>query len=272
MLAAQRPDGGWGAPGSYALVPTLSAVEALLAVLARGEAGGRPTIGDCELVGAVDRGMATLVGWLGDETLRLPDTPAVDLIVPALVEAINRHVDNLPASLLRWRPGTRLGLPPGMSSARLVGVRRLIASGAAVPAKLAHSLEVVGSAAGLPSGIGPGQLGTVGASPAATAAWIAVPGRTDGTVAAQDHLEALALRQGGPVPCPIPITVFERAWILSGLARAGIAFTAHRDLVDSLVSRTRTNGDSHRAGPARRRRHHRRHALRTRTPRYAHRA
>ncbi|MEU5831306.1 prenyltransferase, partial [Micromonospora tulbaghiae] len=35
LLARQRPDGGWGGPGGYALVPTLSAVEALLAVLHR---------------------------------------------------------------------------------------------------------------------------------------------------------------------------------------------------------------------------------------------
>ncbi|MEV4630303.1 prenyltransferase/squalene oxidase repeat-containing protein [Micromonospora sp. NPDC049523] len=236
VLAAQRPDGGWGAPGSYALVPTLSAVEALLAVLRQGATAGRHTIAESELAGAVDRGMATLLGWLGDATLRLPDTPAVDLIVPALVEAINRHLDGPPASLSGWLTGPRLGLPPGMSYARLRGVRRLIASGTQVPAKLAHSFEVVGPAAGLPSGIGPLRYGAVGASPAATAAWIAVAGQADGTDAARRYLETLALRQGGPVPCPTPITVFERAWVLSGLTRAGVNLAVRPELVDGLVS------------------------------------
>ncbi|MGW4465151.1 prenyltransferase [Micromonospora sp. NPDC004704] len=236
VLAAQRPDGGWGAPGGYALVPTLSAVEALLAVLCRDAAAGRRTIGESDLVGAVHRGIAALVGWLADGTLRLPDTPAVDLIVPALVEAINRHLDDPPASLSGWPTGTRLGLPSGMSHARLIGVRRLIASGAEVPAKLAHSFEVVGPAAGLPSGIGPLRYGAVGASPAATAAWLAVAGPADGTDAARRYLETLALRQGGPVPCPTPISVFERAWVLSGLARAGVSFAARPELVESLVS------------------------------------
>ncbi|WP_329100671.1 prenyltransferase [Micromonospora sp. NBC_01699] len=235
VLAAQRGDGGWGPPGGYALVPTLSAVEALLAVLRRDAAGGRFTVAGPALVGAVDRGLAALAGWLGDETLRLPDTPAIDLIVPALVEAINRHLDDPPARPSGWRPGPSLGLPAGMSGARLVAVRRLVAAGAEVPAKLAHSFEVVGAAAGLPSGILPGRYGTVGASPAATAAWIAAAGRADGTDAARTHLEALAPVQDGPVPCPTPITVFERAWILSGLARAGVDFTAPRELVDSLV-------------------------------------
>ncbi|MEV6517756.1 prenyltransferase, partial [Micromonospora chalcea] len=35
LLGRQRPDGGWGGAGGYALVPTLSAVEALLTVLRR---------------------------------------------------------------------------------------------------------------------------------------------------------------------------------------------------------------------------------------------
>jgi hypothetical protein len=265
VLSAQRPDGGWGAPDGYGLVPTLSAVEALLTVLRRGPTGRRSAVAGWELAGAADRGMATLVGWLGDEALHLPDTPAVDLIVPALVESINRHLDDPSGWPSGWRPGPRLGLPPGMSAGRLVAVRRLIAAGAQVPAKLAHSFEVVGPGAGIPSGIGPGRYGTVGASPAATAAWLAVAGRTDHPVAEQDgaagggdagwaegaggygdrqpsgagaartYLETLARGRGGPVPCPTPITVFERAWVLSGLARAGVRFTARRELVDSLV-------------------------------------
>ncbi|MFK3978974.1 prenyltransferase/squalene oxidase repeat-containing protein [Micromonospora sp. NPDC050397] len=232
VLAAQRPDGGWGPPGGYAVVPTLSAVEALLTVLER---GGPYPVGAAELSVAAGRGLVALAGWLGDTTLVLPDTPAVDLIVPALVEAINVRLGCLSSAPSGWRPDARLGLPSGMTTERLRAVRRLISSGATVPAKLAHSFEVVGPSAGLSSAVGPGRLGTVGASPAATAAWIGAAGAAEGTVEACRHLAALASRDGGPVPCPVPITVFERSWVVSELARAGVPFTAHGDLAESLV-------------------------------------
>ncbi|RKR86405.1 prenyltransferase/squalene oxidase-like repeat protein [Micromonospora pisi] len=241
VLAAQRADGGWGPPGGYALVPTLSAVESLLTVLRADEAGSPPAVRRTEVLASVERALVTLGGWLGDEGPNVPDTPAVDLIVPALVEAINVRLDRLPADSLTPQARTPLGLPRGMGGDRLVGVRRLIASGARVPAKLAHSFEVVGAAAGAPPGVGPGRLGTVGASPAATAAWIAVAGAARG---ARSHLRELALRQGGPVPCPIPITVFERAWVSSGLARVGIPLRARRELVESLTAALGPTGAS----------------------------
>ncbi|MFI6761090.1 prenyltransferase/squalene oxidase repeat-containing protein [Micromonospora sp. NPDC050417] len=244
VLAAQRADGGWGPPGGYALVPTLSAVEALLTVLRAGEDGRPPTIGRAEVLASVERALVVLRGWLGDEGPRVPDTPAVDLIVPAMVEAINVHVDRLPADLVEAWARAPLGLPREMGDDRLVGVRRLIASGRRVPAKLAHSFEVVGPAAGATPGIGPGRLGTVGASPAATAAWIAVAGTARGVHRARAHLRELALRQGGPVPCPIPVTVFERAWVSSGLARVGIPLGGRRELVESLSAALGPTGAS----------------------------
>ncbi|MFC7639782.1 hypothetical protein ACFQX6_01025 [Streptosporangium lutulentum] len=52
LLNAQRPDGGWGAPGGYALVPTLSVTEALLAELGRENSGA----GRAVLAAAAERG------------------------------------------------------------------------------------------------------------------------------------------------------------------------------------------------------------------------
>lgn len=215
LLCVQRPDGGWGPPGGYAVVPTLSATEALLA------AGPRP---------AAERGLAFLRRLL-PAAASVPDTPAADLIVPALVERINE------------RTGAALPLPAGIDGRRLAAVRQHFRSGAAVPEKLLHALEVLGDGARDARGVRPVGPGAVGASPAATAAWLGGPRAS----AAISYLGAAARRHGGPVPCATPITVFERAWVLGGLARAGVAFTASTGIVASLTADWGPSGTA--AGP-----------------------
>ncbi|MGW5671596.1 prenyltransferase, partial [Micromonospora sp. NPDC003776] len=135
LLDGQRSDGGWGAPEGYALVPSLSAVEALLATLA----GTAPVeVPRDELRAAARRGLAALTGWLGSaQRISVPDTPAVDVIVPTLIDAINEHLR---------RPGTDplpgaepLLLPAGMDRHRVDAVRGLVASGKPVPQKLLHA-------------------------------------------------------------------------------------------------------------------------------------
>src|SRR5262249_4137060 len=75
LVATQRPDGGWGAPGGYALVPTLSATEAILAVLRRSaDGGGDVTIAD--LAHAADRALRMLFRSLpGLDGTAIPDMP-----------------------------------------------------------------------------------------------------------------------------------------------------------------------------------------------------
>jgi hypothetical protein len=204
LLAAQRPDGGWGPPGGYELVPTLSATEALLA------AGERA---------AAWRGVARLTRLLRSGP-SIADTPAADLIVPALLERI------------RERAGPSLPMPAGMDARRLAAVRARFGSSASVPQKLLHALEVLGDAARGAGGDAAARLGPVGASPAATAAWLGAPRESP----AMSYLLAAAHRDGGPVPCATPITVFERAWVLAGLARSGVPFAAPPDLVASLTA------------------------------------
>jgi len=295
LLAHQRPDGSWGAPDGYGLVPTLSATDALL--------GLDPADGPRGVAAAARAGLAALRTLLS-RPVTLPDMPAADLIVPALIERVNAHgaADPLP-------------LPAGMDAGRLGRVRQVVASGAPLPQKLLHALEVAGAT--VTGTVRPTPIGTVGASPAATAAWMtgaqttaAPPGsawdggssgsagnggspgdawdggssggardggpsgsarddgssggagdggpsggaRDDGSLGsvrdggtsgsardggardggpsgavrvaeaelARGHLEAVVARYGGPVPVGLPITVFERGWVLSWLARAGV--------------------------------------------------
>ncbi|MEV4714708.1 prenyltransferase/squalene oxidase repeat-containing protein [Micromonospora sp. NPDC049374] len=233
LLDTQRPDGGWGPPGGYGLVPTLSATEALLTVLR-----SNPPADMARLAHAVDRALVTLTGLMSG-TGPLPDTPALDLIVPALADRIDQHLHHPavrpPAVLERWQRSTPLGLPPGVTRQRLTAVRHLVVTGAPIPDKLLHALEVVADLAPAAGGVTPNTSGTVGASPAATAAWLGKPDRPGGHEAVA-YLEGTVGRYGGPVPCAAPITVFERAWVITILARAGINLTASTGLVDSLTA------------------------------------
>src|SRR5690606_38476163 len=76
LMARQRPDGTWGAPDGYDLVPTLSATDALLGV--------EPSGGPPGAAAAARAGLAALRRLLAGP-LTLPDMPAVELIVPALI-------------------------------------------------------------------------------------------------------------------------------------------------------------------------------------------
>ena len=246
LLRSQRPDGAWGPPEGYALVPTLSAIDALLAALADGRAG-------TELLAPVARGLGALVGTLLPSDARtLPDTPALDLIVPALVDTINDRLAGLERATAARLPRPPLPLPTGLTRDRLRAVRSAVAAGMTLPPKLAHFYEILDA---VPTDAGP-TLTAVGASPAATAAWLTAAGPAAGP-AAHAFLRALIQDGGGPVPCPAPITVFERAWVLSGLHRAGITINPPACRPGEPDRCHRPAGHRHRRRPADRRRHHR---------------
>ncbi|MEU8384946.1 prenyltransferase/squalene oxidase repeat-containing protein [Streptosporangium sp. NPDC048865] len=286
LLDSQRPEGGWGPSGGYALVPTLSATEALLAELRRStradSAGSRrrsrgdgadqdaerfPGPGPRVLAEAAGRGLRALERLSAEETrASLPDTPAIELIVPALIAAINAHLP----------PDESLETPADMEGSKLAAVRARLVSGAAVPQKLVHALEVIGEAAGVAgvrptpvrvgpaAGAGPASAaaagsdapaavtpsaptGAIGASPAASAAWLGDRGGTDAGDPVLRYLEEVVSRTGGPVPCATPITVFERGWVLSWLLRAGIRVAVPASLAASL--RDALGADGTAAGP-----------------------
>jgi hypothetical protein len=123
-----------------------------------------------------------------------------------------------------------------MDNAKLTMVRAALADGRHMPQKLWHALEVAGDVArGLPQ-IRPELTGTIGASPAATAAWLGDRGPAEPGDPARWHLEAVSELHGGPVPCGLPVTVFERAWVVTWLGRSGISVTAPPHLVLSLAA------------------------------------
>ncbi|TDD01134.1 hypothetical protein E1292_26790 [Nonomuraea deserti] len=221
LLGSQLPDGAWGAPDGYGLVPTLSATEGILSAAMRGDPGADRR----RLLPPVERGLGVLTTWLGGR-LDLPDMPAIEHIVPSLVALINRHADAL------GHPP--LPLPEGMNYDTLQLVRARVTSGAEVPEKLLHALEIVGEEAAGAPGIRPTAVGTVGASPAATVAWLGERGATDPHEPALEHLEAVVRRHGGPVPVGVPITVFERSWVLSWLLRAGVPIEVPPEMVADL--------------------------------------
>jgi hypothetical protein len=71
----------------------------------------------------------------------------------------------------------------------------------------------------------------VGASPAATAAWLAGGPRDPDAVA---YLEAVVSRHGGAAPSVIPVPAFERAWVLATLLGAGLEVTVPAPLLADL--------------------------------------
>ncbi|MBM7489749.1 hypothetical protein JOD64_000971 [Micromonospora luteifusca] len=228
LLDAQRFDGGWGGAGGYAVVPTVSAVEALLGTL-RGAPASAPT----GLAAAASRGVGALAGWLERGTA-LPDTPAADLIVPALVERINDHLTYFAAQGDR-RFADGLRALPAVDRRRLDAVHALVAAGRPVPQKLLHAFEVLGPLAHRHRGVVP-VAGAVGASPAATAAWIGDPEAPGADPEALAYLQTAVGPLDGPVPCCTPITVFERAWALSSLARAEVPVRPAPKLIADLAA------------------------------------
>ncbi|SCG64537.1 prenyltransferase/squalene oxidase repeat-containing protein [Micromonospora inositola] len=238
LLLTQAPTGGWGGPGGYALVPTLSAVEALLAALLRGDLR-TPDDGEIHtrVVRALGPGLVRLRDLLAEPGLALPDLPAIDLVVPALVESLNGHLARVAAGgraeLRRGPYDGPLPLPAGMGRGRLERVREVLGSGDPVPEKIWHALEVGGPAARRATGAMVPGSGAVGASPAATAAWIGTP--DDAAAPALSYLEETVRQYGGPVPPASPIAVFERAWVLSTLSRSGVPFPVPPRMLASLA-------------------------------------
>ena len=233
LIDHQSWDGGWGGPDEYGLAPTLSATEALLTVLRNLPQGEEYE----KVIRSVDAGLRWLFVRLNArDRVRLPDTVAVEIIVPGLIMDINAQLDRLdrePLPGLGWRySGHRLHLPDGADDELLSRLRGAVADGHRVPSKLLHSLEVIGAGALEAPWIEPIR-GVVGCSPAATAAWLGDRRVQSGRHPSVRYLEA-AQRRGSSVPVATPLAVFERAWVLSTLAGAGLIIAAPHSLIRTL--------------------------------------
>ncbi|MEV2248432.1 prenyltransferase/squalene oxidase repeat-containing protein [Streptomyces sp. NPDC049970] len=218
LLDAQAPDGSWGdGPEPYRLLPTLSGVEAALAVLRRATVSG--DVG-ARLAGAAARGLTALRAlppagpW--------PDTAAAELLVPGLVSGVNEHLAHAtaeaPGRFHGLTAADRLAIPGGYHEGAPAYVAARYEAVGALPVKLHHTFE--GVAGHIPRSLVPDADGLLGSSPAATAAWGAsTPAAVERAVA---HLEPVALRYDGLFPEAAPIRVFERLWVAAALARAGL--------------------------------------------------
>lgn len=195
LTSTQRADGTWGGPGEYALVPTLSAVDALrrtghMAQARKGLDAVRPLL-----------------------KARLPDTVAVELIVPALAESLGLRspLDPRPLHALRRRE---------------------------LPEKLWHTLEIFGRRQEVRA-----TDGIVAASPAATAVQLGGP-RPGPSLT---YLEEVQARHRGAVPAGVPVPVFERSWIIVALRSAGIDVHVPDSMIKHLHAAFGQDGTA--AGP-----------------------
>jgi hypothetical protein len=230
LYRRQNADGGWGGPDGYAVVPTLSATAGLMAQL---RLDARP--GDqARLAAAVSKGLSALRRWLDpDAGLEVPDTVAVEVIVPALVDELNDLLRTLDPALHNTLGSTvpQVPSPQGFNGRTLAALRDQLGAGA-MPQGSWVCLEVFGRAAAGVPGIRP-VGGVVGCSAAATAAWLGGPhnGREEVT-----FLENLQARGGGPVPGVTPISYFEPAWVLNSLDVGGLSHVAPVGILDRLDS------------------------------------
>lgn len=214
LLAQQNPDGSWGSPDGYELVPTLSAVEALLAESARSTPAERT------IAASAERGLRALRCRLDDPGLTLPDTIGVEFVVPALLEGIAGH-------------GVELTGKSPVLGGELRTAARSVLRDREIPVKVRHTLEALGP--GIGTNVVP-RHGSVGCSPAATAAWLLGPSDhgEHHRSAARAYLHTVQARYGGPVPSITPITYFERAWVLNSLAVSGLEYRIPAVVLDSL--------------------------------------
>jgi halimadienyl-diphosphate synthase len=237
LAASQHPDGSWGrCADGYQWVPTLSATEATLTESERPQLPGQRE----QLRQRAARGLRALAA-LGDRAgAALPDTPAIEIIVPALLGALNRRLSGDGAA------GPVLSLPEGAEPRTLAAVSAHLGAGLDIPVKLHHCLEVLGRLGAGGRSIRPVVPGTVGASPAATAAWLVDRGVPDPV--AMRYLQAVTAEHGGPAPSVVPITNFERAWVVSGLLGAGMEVAVPAALRVGLEASLRADGTNGGAG------------------------
>ncbi len=209
LLRQQQADGGWGDP----LAPLTRDVPTLASVLALHTYGNRKPTRD-----AARAGLAFLRQRMGQWSQPLPDDLpiGVELLLPSLLD----EAATLRLELPREPYATLISLGEKRRSL----IARMQPS---VGTPAVHSWEGWGTD---PDPALLDALGSVGTSPAATAAWLhAAVGRTDladACATAQRYLEQAATASGecipGCVPTVWPITEFEQAFSLYVLLIGGL--------------------------------------------------
>src|SRR5262249_18830701 len=96
LLHRQNRNGSWGDPGMYCIVPSLAATACLLCFTRRALAGEEIPVDISQLLQCTYKGLFFLQHAMYAEILaNLPDTIAVELVVPALIEEIHHTLDSM---------------------------------------------------------------------------------------------------------------------------------------------------------------------------------
>ncbi len=246
LLTKQAPDGTWGGPGEYSIVPTLSATEALLTEFRRDRASRS------RLASAADKGLLAVQRLIQHPSVVTPDTIAVEIVIPALAHGINAVLDALSVEPQVDMPagwtGFRLSVPPSLDPGVHSALQHRLEQGRPLPDKVWASLESFGQSA-VSAGFVRPSGGAVAGSPSATAAWLGPAARLDQADTAESvrYLTTVQARSNGAIPAVIPITYFEPAWVLNSLAVGHVDCTVPSPVLDRLESALGTSGAP--AGP-----------------------
>src|SRR5690606_20647033 len=218
LLEQQMEDGSWGeGPTPYRLLPTLSAVEALLSAVCSDIPSDT---GREQLAGAAAAGLAAMRNL--PPTGPWTDTAAIEILVPSLIAQINDHLGQQTIeatfSLGPWSRGPGLDVPHGFARRYEQVAQRCRSQG--VPLKLHHTFE--GVFRHVPQGAVPAPDGLLGSSPAATVAWLATTPYSGQSEKAVTELRTVARRYGGLFPEAAPLKAVERLWVAAALAGPGL--------------------------------------------------
>jgi halimadienyl-diphosphate synthase len=217
LLAHQNPDGSFGTTLPIAKERLLSTICAVLALddLPQGLQDS-----------AVHRARVTALRYLSEETRGWqsgPDTAGFEIILPALLEEAQAR--QLPIPYDRFT-GIR-----AQSDAKLGRLPQTLVYTVATP--LLYSLEYLGPK--LQVGLARRQLagnGSFANSPSATAFFLTHAEEP----ACRAYLDGIAAaRPDGSFPSFAPFEVFQNAWVLSSLARAGFRPAAAQERVRDLA-------------------------------------
>lgn len=244
LMALQRRDGTWGGPDLYALVPTLSATEALLHLACARDrspirAERRTDAADL-LAAAADRGLGASRRLLGRASRPRPRTLGADLLVPYLVNEINKTLrpcatpdalESLPRRLGRHAvlPSPHQGRECGAAK----GAVPSSSSTQGLPFLAGHFWEDSGGPARETAAASPVD-GMIGSSPAATAAWLARRPADERDGRCVGALDGVARVHGGPVPSLWPVTGYEQVKLVATLVRAGLGAAVPTSLRERL--------------------------------------
>jgi hypothetical protein len=148
----------------------------------------------------------------------MPDTVAVEYLVPALLEELHARVTGTPQQAERVALSAR---PFSDWSKLLHTLREHVAGGTAVPAQRDHCWEILDSAS---VRVPPFRDGSIVCSPAATAA--ALSRTAQAVPAAISYLSHSPSALNGAQPVVLPLVIFERVWLLMALIHAGVPVPA----------------------------------------------